>query len=138
MLKTTTLETSKKLKLAGFPQDNFAAHEEYPDKTTRMIYGHSLKIEILNVKLAKQTSQDEYNRIYGQETNFFAAPISDEILEVLPEELRGGQLCMTHTSVYYQHFEPYEPARIEHLFNGEFLVEALAKMYLYLKSKGII
>lgn len=127
MIKTTTIETSKLLKEAGFRQDT-----EYQYKRSRN--AESMEYFLDNVKLDKKYS-DKFNM------DILPSPTTDELLEELPCEggkyqdwlniskLDGGR---GFSCVYgYPEYSSEE-------FVNKSLPEALAAMWLWLKKEGLI
>jgi hypothetical protein len=134
-MKTTSLELSKKLKEAGFPQESTFTYVK--DFQTR------------EYKLA--SFQDPW---HGAVTNYyaagrddvdhpmFAAPTAEEILERLPAMHKGHSLTIGRSgngqnwNVAYL----YENWAIDNAygFASDNLAEAAGKMYLYLKENNLL
>lgn len=130
MIKTVSLETAKTLNRAGFVKDNVAfaycmVVMNTSDEGSMVLLPTSPELEVKGIpELAT--------------THYYDAPNTDELLEELPDEYDNGSIAMTKNSVYYEIYEPYEPAYVKHCFEGESLPEAIAKMWLYLTEQGLI
>lgn len=107
-MKTTSLELSKELKEAGFPQESYLSwmrvDEEY-------ILGH-------------------YSKGVG-----VSAPTAEEILDLLPLIAfdGGGRLTVVKLSN-----DDYEVKYGRYVERGATLAEASANMWLWLKAEGIL
>lgn len=127
MLKTASLETSQKLKLAGFPQDTYSYWIFDPSELEHTCIRHG------NTRLL--------DNMY-----FFCAPTSDEILEVLPKQwnrfilrIQWEILSKSHGQWHVAYWELGHEDEIRgDSFAGDDLIELLASLYLWLKSEGII
>lgn len=128
-IQTTTLETSRLMKEAGFPQE------------TRLYWGNTIHsdgtISIINLFERNQKDipmmypfrmvdeiysfrQSEFNELY-------AAPTTDEILAELPDGIRINKL----RSFYFVAVDKWSGS-------DTVLPEVLAKMWLDLKSQGLL
>lgn len=122
-MKTTSLELSKQLKEAGYPQED---HAHY--------WGG-----IGNWGLWCKHVIDDMD---SRETRFewVASPTADEILDVLPMDIKG------HKSIQMGKWDGKYVIRYELLDNSlagfredeESLAAAAAKMWLHLKKEGLI
>lgn len=130
MLKTVSLETSKLLKEAGYPQQS---------------YFHWRKAG----NLGWQVEMHLGTMMPGQ----FAAPTAEEILERLPTEInipfkngkkRNDNHILTMRKVNYPNLNGYRVrywypnSREEINFYDKSLAEAVGKLYLYLAKEGLL
>lgn len=130
-MKTVSLELTKQLKEAGFPQDPKESYFAWEIGTDGKPY------------LEKNIIEKG-----GDEPSYFAAPIADELLESLPNTLNRGseipwylvirKVIETVDNDEYQIF--YERGFNNHIVMefDENLADALAKMWLYLKKHNYL
>lgn len=131
-MKTVSLETSKLLKEKGFRQDTQWYWIEEHQFNQHKIYSIELLCQLSSSELIHKS---------------FAAPTTDELLEELPcvivkeQEPKKDVNCWlqidktgdTEYLVRYVHSQSELCS-----YNGESLPEALAQMWLWLKSEGLL
>ncbi len=131
MIATVSLETARRLKDAGFRQNTIFLWASWSTGTQDMD-------NVVEFREFLEWRKKREHGVKEQVWDAYAAPTTDELLTKIPEEYDGGSLAMTRKSVYYEIYEPYEPAYVKHCFGGSNLVEALANCWLYLKQEGLI
>ena len=118
-----SLEIAKKLKEAGWK------------KETEFWWHETMKVELVDKVWYKGVKEDVGGR-------FFPAPITDEILEELPYEIkiqdRFYWLCIEKEPDHYIVFYKDENKDISEFREDKSLPNALAKMWLYLKSNNLL
>lgn len=126
MIRTTSLETSEKLKEAGFRQDTYFRHYEHPESDSFLVEPHGFIGDGLVVELC-------------------AAPTTDELLEELPRDIRDAKnKCQTPLRIYCGPGKDYSVEY--HLtfnapvaqFRHDDLCEALAQCWLWLKQNNLL
>lgn len=128
MIATVSLETAKLLKDSGFKQDTSL----YWFAFGHGIHEWQLTDRILDKKSIKGWRHFEKN---NKETVMYASPTTDELLSELPILLDGYKLNLYRLGnglwvIDYGHRVPESSYRM--------LPEALAKMWLFLKSERLI
>lgn len=133
-IKTTSLETSKALKEAGFRQDadyifrQHSTHKGYVFMSMEWVKTNDLDME---------------------ETDWHAAPTTDELLSELPKVIeketnteagkRPWHLEIHHGLKWEVLYRWYYHEPMTHFVEeNESLPEALAQMYLFLRKEGLI
>lgn len=138
-MKTISLDLAKKLKEANFPQNSYFMWNNWH-------YGE------LEFGKGRENFQGEYRIIatplYFDSENQFAAPTAEEILDLLPSYIDQGEITYVLTIKKYSNEDPYlflgyVSDRGGYLdkdvfFNDKSLDNGLAKMWLYLKEKGLL
>lgn len=132
--KTTSLETSKLLKEAGFRQDNISKY-----------HVHRIDSRGRN----EWTTEDLYTFPRDKVKEFIAAPTTDELLEELPQSVfkeNDNRILVienrfdnNHNSKYWMvSCRSYHDDITWGCQTDKSLPEALAQMYLFLANKGFI
>lgn len=131
MIPTTSLETSKKLKAAGFRQDTFF----------QWIFVHSA----INSEYNHWELLDKEHPLYCKNAEIqYASFCSDELLSELPFKLRFQyddywfQIQKLKNGSYDVRYSDWQHMKVKKIFQDELLCEALSQMWLWLKSEGII
>lgn len=131
-MKTVSLELSKQLKEAGYPQESYFLWKKYR----------------LNGEIKWKLTNEYPDDMYPADA-IFASPTADEVLEKLPSEIQKdghfysiaiSKTRINHFWVDYRYFSRH---KIFHLRDYEYspiesLANAAAKIWLYLKEKGFI
>lgn len=146
---TASLETSKRMKELGFPQEGlFGWYEIWSLRKTgkKMMLGK----DELETYFTEKTELHRYSKYYhndsGKYRNYITAPTAEEILDVLPLylkihadkgisftiETKGLQMWKNYNNT------GYVVAYGEYSKSGKTLVEALGKMYYFLKEQELI
>lgn len=132
-MKTVSLELSKRLKEAGYPEENsymvwvevFPIFNDELRLVTHAQFEQQLKGSILS---------DEAKKLI----KYFASPTADEILKHLPEYYVIYWLGKRAVCRDAREFDDEFPSEDMHYFQGESLADAAARMYLYLKKQGLL
>ena len=114
-MKTVSLELSKQLKEAGYPQETEFCYYRNADEY------HFLR----NPFEGKM-------RPFPEKT--YASPTADEILEQLPEYV----MVHRENSGWYCEFKTVSGRKTDIGFFGDTIADAAAKMWLYLKKEKLI
>lgn len=125
------LEIAEELEKNNFPQTIYGWYKPNYD-------GRDRKPELLEV-LARGTSKSSFNNLTYYRLTY--APTSDEILKELPVEINGFNFRIerTDTDFVIAYLElGYEDEVRFGYFHDKKLVNALAKMWLYLKKEGLL
>jgi hypothetical protein len=122
-MKTLTLETAKKLKEAGFPQESYFVWQYKYDSWD----GGTEDIKLTNTRAEDESYQQNDSRV--SYLKYFAAPTAEEVLEQLPE------YYALHRQQNF--FRCFGGENIHHE-DGENGAEAAAKMWLYLKEHELL
>lgn len=123
MLKTVSLETAKKLKEVGFPQETFLVWQR--QYLSRPVY-------TLELRSKMEESDKKFNTSGLRE----AAPIAEEILERLPREIGSNSLVINRMDDWEIGYDDRDSALVYEY--GKTLVEAAAKMYLWLAENQLL
>jgi hypothetical protein len=128
-MKTTSLELSKQLKEAGFPQETYFYHKTAPDNYYALITnnyddGYPIRKE---GKIGR--------RAHG--ANLYAAPTAEEILERLPAQI--DELGFLSIRKFMTYWVGYGEGTKKYAHkDNEILAEAAGEMYLYLNENHLL
>ena len=126
--KVTSLELSKQLKEAGFPQEGLFAWYETPREKTMSC------LRTPYLVLINDTDTDGFN--YYKEFVVAIAPLPCELGEVLPSDAYDESVLLWKIgNIYYCSCQGDETIPT---FESDKLADAMSKMYLYLKKEGLI
>lgn len=133
-MKETSLEISKQLKEAGFPQITTFYHVQYSDdpQTNRSTLARH---QDLSVEYKHPDKEHDGRR--------FAAPTAEEVLDQLPTNSSCNKGSSVWVVKYWwgEHPDPLREADSTthwHAEKDKSLSEAAAKMWLYLKKEGLL
>ncbi len=127
--KVVSLDLAKKMKELGYKQEGLWWWQVLPDNSVSLLTNEQAELNKVNVKYAKECYTNEYEKLYGYETEFYVTPTVAELREALPSgyySIREGDI-----------WECW-------LRNGKQKVEAdteanaRGKMWIYLKEKGFL
>ncbi len=129
-MQTTTLETSKLLKEAGFPQET---EHCYVERTYEPgLVGNNPDIELIR---SETINKHYYHKVSDEMIAY--SPTADEILDELPHSIElEGEVYNLRISKFIDGYGLSYSWR-DDCYN-ESLAEAAAKMYFYLRKEGII
>jgi len=145
MLKTTSLETSKLLKEAGFKQEGIECiWAEFYNTSS------NVPTTLLSSLLGVEELEDFKERNYLKDVKFFAAPTTDELLEELPKDGsisilpwmdegaygRYEKEVFCGYAVWYRGFQ--EKKQHNRPFKNTDLCESLAQCWLWLKKENLL
>ena len=129
MIKTVSLDTAKKLKEAGFPQESHFYYRYHA-----AFSGYEIE------------NQDSFVRsIMDGSFLWYAAPLADEILELLPWKLDFGDGLLKFLviskvqggyQVGYQNNEKHD--YVDGYIGNEYLAIATAQMWMHLKHSNLL
>lgn len=138
-MKTVSLELSKELKEAGYPQNTVHHKWHEYDKSDEFYIGEK---DRLFTHAEWEEFTEEYNPSEG---SFFASPTADEILDLLPKKIKGTKRGVLHwlqveiteeNGWSCQYFNPN--FGVIHFEESNTLADSCAKMYLYLRKEGLL
>lgn len=120
-----SLETSQLLKECGFPQDSYF----------QWIFIHSA----VNPEYNHWELLDKEHVLYIKDADIqYACPTSDEILELLPNELGEFYLSITKMNKGTYSVGYYFENSTKQDFGNKSLPEAIAQMYIFLRREKLI
>lgn len=124
MIKTTSLETSKALKEAGFRQEDI----------TYWWHDYNVHNDGLSVKNYYLMNEKPTHSGLAKD---YAAPTTDELLEELPKDT---EICKRLSNYFIVNCEvdAKGPTWLHVRFDNESLPEALAQCWLWLKKEGLL
>lgn len=125
-MKTTSLEISKLLKAAGYPQDSY----------------WYWAVEMEKGRETGKWSLCQYNHLLPEHPKY-PSPSSDEILDQLPERLRDNKAFYIHEfklqgEWFVEYYNPDVGTVFYETRSKESLADAAALMWLYLKKEHFI
>ncbi len=139
-MKTVSLELSKRLKEAGYPQKDS--------------WWSWMKYKPFQIKRDKLKDEDQYflggEFFKGIREDYFASPTADEILDQLPQHIEGKGWVRIWTGTSGESGRGYHLGYSKILSEGgwvtiesqadseDTLADAAAKMWLYLKENELI
>lgn len=115
-MKTVSLELSRKLKEAGYPQE-----------AEKWWWEDNFGLE----KNKSRTLQDKKPHNPKNGWVYFASPTADEILEQLPQNTYCKKFFINANTWW-------ECRKNKRFFQEKSLADAAAKMWLYLKKEGLL
>ena len=140
--QVSSLESSKRLKELGCPQESLFYWRVLPDGRSSLLNALERKLEELNLGLARLNANDEYDRIWGRDTYLVSAYTVAELGELLPQDLytykqiyTGGLNVAKGTHWFGTGREgTIGYNRLEHALKE---AEARSKMLIYLLEQGL-
>lgn len=130
-MKTVSLELSKQLKEAGYPQESYFYWEKWVTEEE----GYSL----LHYISITEWNEDDKNRM-------FTSPTADEILDQLPISVKTNEIHffikLYKSGIYwiisYLQKDLTEVYKNLYQTSSESIADAAAKMWLYLKKNNLL